>query len=107
MTSVQVPVAVVPLVPSSLFLMTGVTNNELQGKLLERVVSLLPPDHALLVAAMRKWGLSARAYHRVLRVARSIADLDDQASVNTAHLAEALAYRINEEAAEPSLRVRV
>ena len=49
-----------------------------------------------MVAAIERWGLSARAYHRVLRVARSIADLDACDAIASAHIAEALAYRIGE-----------
>jgi magnesium chelatase family protein len=48
---------------------------------------------ALLDRAMRRLALSARAYHRVLRVARSIADLADSDAVSVAHVAEAVALR--------------
>ena len=54
------------------------------------------PDVAgadLLRQAMHRLGLSARAYHRVLRVARSIADLTGSAAVDAAHVAEAVQYR--------------
>ena len=61
---------------------------------------LAPEDQSLLVAATRKWGLSARAYHRVLRVARSIADLEDTDTIASAHVAEALGYRVREAAGE-------
>ncbi len=74
----------------------GCSNSELRGRELERVVALGDADRALLAAAVERWGLSARAYHRVLRVARSIADLDDCDDIDSAHLAEALAYRIGE-----------
>jgi len=47
----------------------------------------------LLRAAVRRLGLSARAYHRVLRVARTIADLTGEARIATAHIAEAVQYR--------------
>jgi magnesium chelatase family protein len=47
----------------------------------------------LLAAAAERSGLSARAYHRVLKVARTIADLDDSAAVHWPHVAEALRYR--------------
>lgn len=48
---------------------------------------------SLLRSAVRRLGLSARAYHRVLRVARTIADLDGSASIVPAHVAEAIQYR--------------
>lgn len=54
------------------------------------------PDHAgaaLLQATMVRLGWSARAYHRVLKVARTIADLESSATVLAAHVAEAVGYR--------------
>lgn len=54
------------------------------------------PDAAaekLLEAAMTKLGLSARAYTRILKVARTIADLDGQPDISAAHVAEAIQYR--------------
>ena len=49
----------------------------------------------LLKQAIARLGLSARAYHRILRVARTIADLDDSDRVRKPHLAEAVAYRLS------------
>lgn len=48
---------------------------------------------ALLAQAMARLSLSARAYHRILKVARTIADLADCAGIAVSHIAEAVAYR--------------
>jgi magnesium chelatase family protein len=50
-------------------------------------------DQQLLERAIEALQLSARAMHRILRVARTIADLDDSERIATAHLTEALGYR--------------
>jgi magnesium chelatase family protein len=62
----------------------------------------------LLASAAERSGLSARAYHRVLKVARTIADLDDADSVAWTHMAEALRYRpVNARDGEESPNARV
>jgi magnesium chelatase family protein len=48
----------------------------------------------LLAAALEKLGLSARAYGKVLRVARTLADLDGVDGIGAAHVAEAIQYRV-------------
>lgn len=47
----------------------------------------------LLETAIDKFGLSARAYHRILKIARTIADLDDSPDVKVDHISEAVQYR--------------
>ena len=73
-------------------------NADLQGDLLEEVTQLDPGSRDLLTSAADRFGLSARGYHRVLRVARSIADLDGSERITRDHLAEALSYRLPQNA---------
>lgn len=68
-------------------------NGELAGKALREHVRLTPGAEALLQAAAKKMLLSARSYDRLLRVARTIADLHGSDPVEEGHVAEALAYR--------------
>jgi len=50
-------------------------------------------DENLLRLAIEKLQLSARAYHRILKIARTIADLEEKVTIETGHLMEALSYR--------------
>jgi len=68
-------------------------NARAPGRWLELHGALEPSARALLTSAGERLHLSARAFHRVLRVARTIADLTDSGSVESAHVAEALGYR--------------
>jgi magnesium chelatase family protein len=56
--------------------------------------SVEPSAQSLLQAAMKQLSLSARAFHRILKLARTIADLDGSAEISASHLAESLQYRI-------------
>jgi len=69
------------------------TNAELQGSLLEAAAAPEGSGLSLLREAAEAMRLSARGYHRVLKVARTIADLDGAEHIGRPHLAEALAYR--------------
>ena len=74
---------------------TGETiNARLSGKMLRRYARPDEAGRALLHAAVERLALSGRAHDRILRVARSIADLADRASVNADDVAEALQYRL-------------
>lgn len=68
-------------------------NNALSGREVEQLCALADKDQKLLNSAMERFKLSARAYHRILKVARTIADLADSADIRTPHLTEALSYR--------------
>jgi magnesium chelatase family protein len=67
-------------------------NCEADGEVLERFAAPDPPGKALLMDAAEKLRASARGYHRIMRVARTLADLDNSASVRRIHIAEALSY---------------
>jgi magnesium chelatase family protein len=69
------------------------TNAQADGKLLEKVAAPDEAGRAMLGKAVDKMGLSARGYHRVLRVARTLADLEGAAGVAKIHVGEALSYR--------------
>ncbi|MGC1548220.1 MAG: YifB family Mg chelatase-like AAA ATPase [Rhodanobacter sp.] len=72
----------------------GRPNGEINTRELERDCALGPAERQWFDAALERLGLSARAYHRTLRVARTIADLDGgAAALDRSHLAEALQYR--------------
>src|SRR4051812_7766722 len=69
------------------------TNAQLDGQLLEQFAAAEPAGRALLTDAAERLKLSARGYHRVLRVARTLADMEGAATVTRLHIAEALSYR--------------
>ncbi|TAM10572.1 MAG: ATP-dependent protease [Nevskiaceae bacterium] len=71
----------------------GKANAALSPAELERDAQPTDAAAKLLHAALTRLSLSARAYHRVLRVARTIADLDHATTIGTAHVAEAIRYR--------------
>lgn len=72
----------------------GKANSQLSAPELEKHCQLADGDKALLEHAIQKIGLSTRAYHRVLKVARTLADMQGKANPDTENISEALSYRI-------------
>ncbi|KAJ30727.1 YifB family Mg chelatase-like AAA ATPase [Sulfitobacter pontiacus] len=73
---------------------TAALNADAEGDLLEQIAAPDTEARQLLSRAAERFHLSARGYHRVLRVARTIADLDGAGDVRKPHLAEALSFRL-------------
>lgn len=73
---------------------TGIyCNAQMSSKQLKTYCDINEAGHTLLKTAMEKLNLSARAYDRILKVSRTIADLDNSENIATSHLAEAINYR--------------
>lgn len=69
------------------------TNAQMSSKLLRKYCVLDNPSQQLMKTAMNKLGLSARAYDRILKLARTIADMDALPDIKAEHIAEAIQYR--------------
>lgn len=72
---------------------SGKANSALTAKEVKQLCLLSEQSHRLLEQAMDKFGLSHRAYHRILKLARTIADLAQSEAIEIAHLSEAIGYR--------------
>jgi magnesium chelatase family protein len=69
-------------------------NTQLEGELLKKYCALGTKEEAMMRQAFERFSLTARSYHRILRVARTIADLDGREKISEEHLSEALGYRM-------------
>ncbi len=69
------------------------SNSELTPKLIEKYCKLDEKGKRILENAFKKLGLSARAHGRILKVARTIADLDEKENIEVSHILEAIQYR--------------
>lgn len=69
------------------------TNSELSGRYIKKYCKINDDSEFLLKNAFETLGLSARAYNKILKVARTIADLDECTNIETGHIAEAIQYR--------------
>lgn len=69
------------------------SNADLTPKLIETVCKLNEPSKIILKKSFKQMKLSARAYYRILRVARTIADLDGKKDIDSTHIIEAIGYR--------------
>ncbi len=74
-----------------------ICNSELTPKYIERYCKLDLQGSQILEKAFKTLGLSARGYSRILKVARTIADLDGEKDIHAKHLAEAIQYRVSQE----------
>jgi magnesium chelatase family protein len=73
-------------------------NADAEGAQLDEIATPDAEGRDLLIRAAERFGLSARGYHRVLRVARTIADLEEAKDVRRPHVAEALSFRLSTQA---------
>ena len=75
---------------------TLTTNADMRAKDIEKFANLSDKAEATLVEAARRMKLSPRGYHRTIKLARTIADLVGDESIESSHMLEALQYRLRE-----------
>ncbi len=71
-------------------------NGEMTASMLEKFVNLESDAENILNASAKKFGFTARSYHRILKVARTIADLNSEKKIKSSHIIEAINYKISE-----------
>ncbi|MCP4746992.1 MAG: YifB family Mg chelatase-like AAA ATPase [Desulfobacteraceae bacterium] len=69
-------------------------NGQMNSRLIQKHCKLSSDSASLLENAVNKYGFSARIYHRILKISRTIADLDKKRDIQLAHIAEAIQYRV-------------
>ena len=69
-------------------------NGQMNARMIKKYCPLTETGKNLLEKAVEKFGLSPRAYHRIIRVARTIADMDNGDHIAESHVAEAIQYRV-------------
>jgi len=70
-----------------------VLNGQLQGQQVVQFCQLSPAAHSLIAVNFERLGLSMRGYHKVLKIARTIADIAGSQLIEPAHIQEALSFR--------------
>jgi magnesium chelatase family protein len=71
-------------------------NSEMTASMLEKFVNLEGDAEAILNSSAKKFGFTARSYHRILKVARTIADLSNEKKIKSNHIIEAVNYKLSE-----------
>ncbi len=72
-----------------------VSNSDMNQRLIGDLIKIDKDSEALLKAAMEKLNLTARSYYRLLKVSRTIADLEQKENILKSHIQEALSYRMS------------
>ena len=71
-------------------------NSQLTPSLIKEFCPLDNESQTLLEQAFSKWNLSARSYHRIIKLSRTIADMEGSSQIKAEHILEALSYRMPE-----------